>query len=173
MFDTMTATKIVGGFCGAFLVFLLFRLGAEAIYQPGHGGYAEPVEQAYTVAVEGGESAGPAAPAVEMDVDAILAAGDATKGEKLFGNCKACHKIDGNDGTGPHLNGVVGRPVASVAGFPYSDALKALGGDWTPDRLVHFLHGPQAYAPKTKMTFKGFKKEADLGDIVAFLKTQS
>ena len=39
MFDTMTMTKIVGGFCGAFLIFLLGGFFAEFIYhEPKHHG---------------------------------------------------------------------------------------------------------------------------------------
>jgi len=39
--------------------------------------------------------------------------------------CKSCHKLeDGKNATGPHLYSVVGRPVAGVEGFKYSDALK-------------------------------------------------
>ena len=50
MFDTMTFTKIMGGFCGAFLVFLLGKWAAEEIYHVGghHGelstGYLLPFE---------------------------------------------------------------------------------------------------------------------------------
>ena len=30
-------------------------------------------------------------------------------GEGVFRKCAACHKVDGSDGVGPHLDGVVGR----------------------------------------------------------------
>ena len=53
-----------------------------------------------------------------------MSAADPAAGEKVFGKCKSCHKVDGNNATGPHLNGVVGRAVASVADFGYSDAMK-------------------------------------------------
>ncbi len=55
----------------------------------------------------------------------MIATADAAAGEKVFGKCKACHKIDGKNGIGPHLNGVVGRNHAAVAGFKYSDAMPA------------------------------------------------
>ena len=169
----MTGTKIVGGFCGTFLVFLLFRLGAEGLYHPGHSGYAEEVEQAYTIATAEGGSETPAEAAPPVDVEAILATGDAASGEKIFGKCKACHKIDGTNSTGPHLDGVYGRPVASVEGFSYSDALKGLGGEWTGEHLFHFIHKPKDYAPGTKMTFQGLPKDQDLADIIAYLKSLS
>jgi cytochrome c len=46
--------------------------------------------------------------------------GDADKGAKVFKNmCAICHAMGAN-GTGPKLQGVVGRPVASADGFSYS-----------------------------------------------------
>ena len=46
--------------------------------------------------------------------------GDADKGAKVFKNmCAICHAMGAN-GTGPKLQGVVGRPVASAEGFSYS-----------------------------------------------------
>ena len=65
-------------------------------------------------------------------------------GERVFGKCKACHKLDGTNGTGPHLNGVVGREIAAVDGFAYSDALAGMSGDqWTPENLNGFLENPK------------------------------
>ena len=63
MFDTMTLTKIVGGFCGAFLVFLLGGWAAEAIYhEPETHAEGEEVHQAYVIPVsEGGAADEPGA----------------------------------------------------------------------------------------------------------------
>ena len=52
MFDTMTMTKAVGGFCGTFLVFLLGGWAAEEIYHSGGGGHGDHHEQAYVIPVE-------------------------------------------------------------------------------------------------------------------------
>ena len=47
-------------------------------------------------------------------------AGDADKGAKNFKNlCAVCHAINAH-GTGPMLNGVVGRETAKQEGFSYS-----------------------------------------------------
>jgi hypothetical protein len=45
--------------------------------------------------------------------------------------------------------------VASVSGFNYSAALKAMGGTWTFDALNKWLLDPRADAPGTAMTFAG------------------
>ncbi len=170
MFDTMTMTKIVGGFCGTFLVFLLGNWAAEGLYNIGPGeGEHGPREQAYTVAVA---DTGSTDAAPQVSFADVYAKADAAKGEKVFSKCKACHKVDGNNAVGPHLNDVVGRAVASVEGFAYSDALKALGGDWTPERLDEWLTSPKAFAPGTKMSFAGLPKIEDRADVIAYLATQ-
>lgn len=108
----------------------------------------------------------------ESGLAALLAAADLKAGEKVFKKCAACHKIDGKDAVGPHLNGVVDRPRASVAGFTYSDALKALAGEnWTPEHIDAFITKPKDYAPGTKMTFPGLSKPADRANVIAYLAT--
>jgi cytochrome c len=163
MYDTMTLTKAVAAICGSLLLFLLFGWASEGIY--GHGGHEE---QAYKIDT-GATEAAPAAAEPTVPFADIYAQADAAKGEGTFRQCQACHKVDGTDGTGPHLNGVVGRDVASVAGFSYSDALHGLGGQWTPERLNEFLASPKDFAPGTKMTFAGLRKVEDRANLIAYL----
>ncbi|WP_102225953.1 c-type cytochrome [Acidimangrovimonas sediminis] len=165
----MTFTKIFGALCGALLVFLLINWAAGGIYTDGVN-YATGDKQAYTI--DTGEEKPAAAKDAGPTFDELFAKADPAKGEKIFSKCKACHKIDGNNAVGPHLNGVVGRQVASVSDFSYSDALKGLGGEWTPDRIQQFIENPKKYAPGTKMGFAGLSKVADRADVIAFLATQ-
>ncbi len=176
--DTMTATKIVGGVCGSLLIFLLVKWGAEVIYHPGgHGeteaAYVIEVEETATeVASEGGASDGEAAEAAAGPTfEELYAAADLASGEKVFKKCKACHKLeDGANATGPFLYGVVDRGVASVD-FGFSEALSAIGGNWTPEQLNAFLKRPKDFAPGTKMSFAGLKSESDRANIIAYLAT--
>lgn len=101
---------------------------------------------------------------------------DVEKGEKVFRKCKACHEV--GDGAkakaGPVLNGVVGRQIAAVEGFNYSDALVALGEEgktWTAEEMALFLEKPKAYAKGTKMSFAGLRKEEDRANVIAYLAT--
>ena len=173
MFDTMTVTKVVGAFCGALLVFLLGSWAAEVVYGPGEeGGEGEELAQGYVI--ETGEEEveeGPAEP--EIPFEEVLAAADPGAGERIWRQCSACHKLDGSNGTGPYLNGVVGRDIASVADFNYSDTLAGMEGAWTPEALSGFIHDPREYAPGTKMTYNGLDDVADRADIIAFLQTTS
>ncbi|MEW9918327.1 cytochrome c family protein [Marimonas sp. MJW-29] len=163
MFDTMFITKVAGGLFGAWLILLLGKWGAEEIYHAEMHG-----EQSYVIEVAGAEEE---APAEEVDVLALVAAGDPGKGEGVFRKCSACHKVDGTDGVGPHLNGVVGRQIASVGGFGYSGALSGIEGDWTPENLWGFLNNPKGWAPGTSMGFAGLNKASDKADVIAYLQT--
>ena len=182
MFDTMTLTKLVGGVCGALLIFLFGNWASQSIYGFGEAGHEEGRVLSYTVA--GAETEGAADPAPEAGADAaadaaaepafevVFATADAAAGEKVFGKCKACHKVDGKNGTGPHLNGVVGRNHGSVDGFKYSDAMLAMKAEvWTPDAIYAFIKNPKAGIPGTKMGFAGLAKPADRANVIAYLAT--
>jgi cytochrome c len=61
---------------------------------------------------------------VEIAFADVYAAADAGAGERLWRQCQACHALNpGQNGVGPYLHGVVGRPKHSAEGFGYSDAL--------------------------------------------------
>jgi cytochrome c len=170
MFDTMTLTKALGAFCGSFLVFLLGSWAAESIYGHHAAGHGEEAAQAYTIEVASAET--DAAVEEGPDFATLLASADPSKGESVFGKCASCHKVDGSDGTGPHLNGVVDRPKASIAGFGYSDTLVGMASDaWTPENLNAFLEDPKGYAPGTSMGFAGLPKPEDRANIIAYLAT--
>mgnify|MGYP003438993663 CR=1 FL=1 len=104
------------------------------------------------------------------------AEGDAGKGEQVFARCKACHDIDkGLNRLGPTMKGVVGRPVASVAEFKYSEAMLAKGAEgavWDDASLAVYLADPKGFVPKTKMIFPGIKKPEEVADLISFLKTR-
>lgn len=169
MFDTMTMTKVLGAVCGSLLVFLLGSWVAEELYHGG-GGHGEGHEQAYVIEVEGGEEE---AAEVEEEVDfaALMASADAAKGEKVFNKCKACHKLeDGANGTGPHLYNIVGRTIAAVDGYGYSEVLAGMEEPWNYDNLSGFLENPKGWAPGTKMGFAGLRKVEDRANVIAYLE---
>jgi cytochrome c len=129
------------------------------------------VSQAYTI--DTGASEATETVAEGPTFDELFASADAGAGEKVFAKCKACHKVDGTNGTGPHLDGVVDRAKASVDGFGYSDVLLSMASDaWTPANLDAFLLNPKKYAPGTKMSFAGLPKPADRANLIAWLATQ-
>ena len=110
--------------------------------------------------------------AEETDDNAALVAA----GKKVFKKCSACHKVgDGaKNGSGPQLNGLIGRTMGSVEGFKYSKVFLAALEEsrvWDEDSLAEFLAKPKSYMKGTKMAFSGLKKESDLTAITEYLKT--
>jgi len=95
---------------------------------------------------------------------------DAAKGSDVFqDHCSQCHVLAGV-GQGPSLIGVVGRRAASLAGYPYSDALKASGLTWTAANLDAFVQGPTKLVPGTAMRAI-VADPNDRRDLIAYLAT--
>ena len=102
------------------------------------------------------------------------AEGDAAAGEKVFRKCQACHAADKEQNkVGPHLVGVVGRPIASVDGFKYSDAMKAFGEGkvWDEATLTTYLAKPRDVVKGTSMAFAGLRKDEEIADVIAYMKS--
>lgn len=100
-------------------------------------------------------------------------AGNPEVGEKVFKKCKVCHAFEGKNRVGPHLDGVVGRPVASVPDFKYSDAMKEFGADgkvWSREELTIYLRKPKDLVKGTKMAFAGLKEPHEIADVIAYLE---
>ena len=117
----------------------------------------------------------PAAPA-GSELPALLAKGDAAKGETTAAICKACHALekDAPSPVGPNLHNVVGRKIASVEGFNYSPALKAHAGEtWTYEHLDAMIHKPADFAPGTLMAFPGLPDAQQRADVILFLRTKT
>lgn len=97
---------------------------------------------------------------------------DAAAGETVFKKCIACHAVgeDAKTKVGPILNGIVGRPAASIEGFSYSAAMKESGLTWDEATLTTYLHAPKALVKGTKMAFVGLKSDADIANVIAYLK---
>jgi cytochrome c len=107
-----------------------------------------------------------------------VAAQDIEKGKKTWRKCKSCHEVGegAKNKTGPHLNDLIGRAAASVAGAKYSKGMQdaaSAGLIWDDENLDTFLTKPKSLVKKTRMTFSGLKKPEDRANLIAFLKTFS
>ncbi|MGH6858083.1 MAG: c-type cytochrome [Methylocella sp.] len=99
-------------------------------------------------------------------------AGDAALGETIFKQkCKVCHQIGegAKNFVGPELNGLIGRKIASVPNYNYSEADKDSGITWDEATLKDYLVNPKAKVPGTKMIFAGLPKEDDRDNLVTYL----
>ncbi|NNF24281.1 MAG: c-type cytochrome [Rhodobacteraceae bacterium] len=100
----------------------------------------------------------------------------AAAGEKLFRQCKSCHQVGAGakNRSGPVLNAIVGRTAGALEGFRYSRPMQAAGEKglvWTEDELAAFMANPKTYMKGTKMSFRGFKSDADAKAVIEYLKT--
>lgn len=94
-------------------------------------------------------------------------------GKTAFANCSACHAIakDAPNGAGPNLAGIVGKPAGQVAGFAYSDALKASGIIWTAAELDGYIADPVAKIPGTTMVAGAIADAAKRQAVIAYLES--
>lgn len=108
-------------------------------------------------------------------LDDRLKDADPNKGSTVFDGCRGCHSIDEGGPTllGPNLWGIINRPVASVDGYAYSEALKEFGGSWELGRLDEFLADPSAIVPGTRMAVGGVEDRFDRANLIAYLNQNS
>jgi cytochrome c len=132
------------------------------------GGYALPAGGADAAAK-------PADAPKQVPLPDLLAKADLKKGEADVRVCQACHSFEKGAGAkvGPPLYGVIGRPKGSVAGFNYSDGMKAKGGNWTYEDINTFITKPSAFVAGTKMTYPGESDPQKRADILDYLQSDS
>ena len=175
MFDSYEFNKIMGAVLGTLLFVMFLGMFSNAVYhapKPKTAGYALPEAAATTTA---------AAPAAVQLASAaqILASADPARGAAVAKQaCGACHAFEEGAATriGPTLGGIIGRPIASVAGFSYSSSLVERAKTdkvWDYDHMNAFIHNPKGYASNTKMAYGGEKNDGRRGDLIAYLRSIS
>ena len=98
-------------------------------------------------------------------------AADLKKGKKVFNRCKACHSLEaGKKKVGPSLHGVFGRTSGTVEGYKYSKAMIEAGIVWDENTIAEYLKAPKTYIKGNKMAFAGIRKDADMENLMAYLK---
>jgi cytochrome c len=93
-------------------------------------------------------------------------------GARVFRACSACHALsaEGGNMAGPHLHGLFGRRMGSVAGYAYSERLARGDIVWTPDTVADlFTRGPDVVTPGTKMPVQRLENAEDMAALLRFL----
>ncbi len=96
---------------------------------------------------------------------------DTTAGKALFTQCSVCHSIDGSNGVGPSLQGVMGRKAGTFPGFRYSRAMKFSGLLWDSNNVDQYLTDPQKALPGNVMPFAGLPDPKIRAALIAYLNT--
>jgi cytochrome c len=167
--------KIAGAVLGTLTFVMLVSFGGELLFKEkksAQAGYDLPMPVAAAAAV-----AAPAGPPPEP-IAVRLASADKERGAAVFRQCTSCHTPDkgGANKVGPNMWGVVERAKGQVAGFGYSNALKAVaakGEKWDFATLDKFVENPRGYITGTSMSFGGLANPKQRADLIAYLSTLS
>lgn len=172
MLDSFELNKILGAILGTCLGVVALNIAANAIFAPGK--LAKPGFEIEVPTTEPGHA--PATPAQpEVPLEQLLVNADVARGQQSAQKCAACHSFDKNGRTltGPPLWQIVGRAKASVPGFNYSSAMKAMTGNWTIPDLFKFIANPKGMVPGTNMTFAGISRAGERADLLAYLNSRA
>lgn len=160
--------KIAGAVLATGLAVVGLNQLSHIIYEP-----ELATKAGYAVAADTGEE-GPAKAETPIDWGTDLPKADVAAGQAVFAKCQSCHKPTDENGTGPGLNGILGRKPGGHAGFAYSAPMVEFGGKnpkWDFEHVNAFITAPQKYIAGTKMTFAGLKKKEDRINVIAYLHT--
>lgn len=98
----------------------------------------------------------------------------ASPGERQFARkCSVCHtlEVDGANRAGPTLHGVFGRKAGTVAGYPYSPALREARIVWNEETIARLFElGPENFTPGSKMPLQKITDPEIRNELIAFLK---
>ena len=110
---------------------------------------------------------------IVLDLETLLSQADLARGERASGICAACHTLQEGGPTviGPNLWNLVGRGMAKMQDFNYSNAMAAREGTWTFEELDTFLASPMTVVTGTTMAFAGVPDASERADLIAFLST--
>jgi cytochrome c len=95
----------------------------------------------------------------------------ASQGKRAAEVCLVCHRVDGANGLGPSLAGVVGRSAGSVPSFRYSRAMRSAKIVWDEKTLDAYLADPQKVIPGNTMPFAGIPDRKERTEVIDYLKT--
>jgi cytochrome c len=97
-------------------------------------------------------------------------------GKAIFAQtCANCHSTSiGVNEIGPSLWHVVGRPVAKVPDYKYSDKLLSMSKDWSvwdETTLDSYLTNPRQILHGVRMSFRGLPEAKDRAAVIGYLAT--
>jgi cytochrome c len=112
-----------------------------------------------------------AAPVASVGVDSP----EYKRGRLLYIQCRACHEIKAGapHKVGPNLHGLMGLKAAQIAGFNYSQALRAANIVWNRATLDRWLERPSAVVPGNTMAFAGIANPKDRAALITYIEIEA
>jgi len=163
-FNKIAATVLIAG-----ITVMVVSNIADILYHPDR-----MFKRGYHVEVEGSVSTTQlSAPEAPVDVAALMAKADISRGKEAAKRCTMCHTFtpDGKNKVGPNLWGVAGAKKTYKSDYSYSKAMQDKGGTWTRDDLFKFINTPKKFVPGTKMSFAGYADPQEVADVIKYLET--
>jgi len=114
----------------------------------------------------------PADPATPAASESVAVAPVAGAKPAVFMQCATCHATEkGKHGVGPSLAGIYGTKAGDVAGYDFSEPMKASGLTWDDKTLDAYLTNPMKMVPGTRMTYAGMPDPAKRKEVIDYIKT--
>lgn len=115
---------------------------------------------------------------ITFNMPLVSHAADIEAGAKVYKKCVACHLIGAGakHRIGPQLNNIIGRTIAGLRDYRYSKAMTDYAqqkGKWNEETLAAYLSNPRRTVPGTKMSFAGLRRDKDIANVIAYMKTAS
>lgn len=171
--DPLFKNKLAAAFIAGGLIAGVAGFVSHLVYHPQH------IEKHSFQIADGANSettsSASSAPATAGDIKGLLASASEGEGQNAAKKCGACHSFEkgGAAKVGPNLHGIVGKKVATFAGFAYSEAMLAHGGNWDYDSLNKFLFDPKGEVKGTKMGFAGVKDDKERANIIKYMRSNA
>jgi cytochrome c len=114
----------------------------------------------------------PAEPSASTGSTGTTVAASTGSMPEAFVQCAVCHKVAKGEpnGVGPNLNGIVGAKAGMVAGYSYSEAMKAWGQNWTEANLDKYIINRRGLIAGTKMSYSGMTDPEQRKAVIEWLK---